>query len=104
MINRDVYETDPGQNRLLNQGVAKVTSGHTDPELETLRFEVANFVCDGHQPRWVPARVSKNRRNEPSPNPPHSSCNENRRNEPSDSRHPSGSRTENPAHVPSAKR
>jgi hypothetical protein len=47
MINRDVYEKDPGQNRLLNQGVAKVTSGPTDPELETLRFEITNFVCDG---------------------------------------------------------
>ncbi|MBV8606363.1 MAG: hypothetical protein JO034_02735, partial [Singulisphaera sp.] len=47
MINREVYEKDPGQNRLLNQGVAKVTSGQTDPELETLRFEVRNFVCDG---------------------------------------------------------
>lgn len=47
MINREVYEKDPGQNRLLNQGVAKVTSGQSAPELETLRFEISNFVCDG---------------------------------------------------------
>ena len=26
-INREVYERDPSLNRLLNQGVAKVTSG-----------------------------------------------------------------------------
>jgi hypothetical protein len=47
MINREVYEKDPSQNRLLNQGVAKVTSGQTDPELQTLRFEITSFVCDG---------------------------------------------------------
>jgi hypothetical protein len=47
MINREVYEKDPSQNRLLNQGVAKVTSGLTDPEMQTLRYEVASFVCDG---------------------------------------------------------
>jgi len=47
MINREVYEKDPSQNRLLNQGVAKVTSGLTDPEMQTLRYEVTSFVCDG---------------------------------------------------------
>ena len=47
MINREVFEKDPGQNRLLNQGVAKVTSGLTDPEMQTLRYEITSFVCDG---------------------------------------------------------
>jgi hypothetical protein len=47
MINRQVYEKDPSQNRLLNQGVAKVTSGLTDPEMQTLRYEITSFVCDG---------------------------------------------------------
>jgi hypothetical protein len=47
LINREVYEKDPSQNRLLNQGTAKVTSGLTDPELETLRYEITSFVCDG---------------------------------------------------------
>ena len=46
-INRDVYERDPSLNRLLNQGVAKVTSGVDEHELETLRYEITNFVCDG---------------------------------------------------------
>jgi hypothetical protein len=47
MINREVYEKDPATNKLLNNGVAKVTSGQSDPELETLRYELTNFVCDG---------------------------------------------------------
>ena len=47
MNNREVFEKDPATNRLLNNGVAKVTSGQSDPELETLRYELCNFVCDG---------------------------------------------------------
>ncbi len=47
MINREVYEKDPSLNRLLNQGVAKVTSGRSDPEVQTLRYEITSFVCDG---------------------------------------------------------
>jgi hypothetical protein len=46
-LNREIYAEDPADNKLLNQGVAKVTTGQTDPELDTLRFEVAKFVCDG---------------------------------------------------------
>ena len=44
---REVYDKDPDQNRLLNQGVAKITTDLSDPELETLRFELTNFVCNG---------------------------------------------------------
>lgn len=47
MINREVYEKDPSHNRLLNQGVAKVTSGDSSAELETLKYELTNFLCDG---------------------------------------------------------
>jgi hypothetical protein len=46
-LNREVYEKDPSENRLLNHGVAKVTTGDTDSEIETLRFEIRKFVCDG---------------------------------------------------------
>ena len=46
-LNRHVYEKDPDTNKLLNQGVAKVTSGLSESELQTLRFELTNFVCDG---------------------------------------------------------
>jgi hypothetical protein len=44
---REVYDKDPEQNRLLNQGVAKITTDLSAPELETLRFELTNFVCNG---------------------------------------------------------
>ena len=47
MINREVYDKDPSQNSLLNEGVAKVTSGLSDPELKTLRYEITSFVCEG---------------------------------------------------------
>jgi len=35
MLNREVYEKDPKTHVILNQGVAKVTSGQTASELET---------------------------------------------------------------------
>jgi hypothetical protein len=47
MMNLELYEKDPRTHTLLNQGVAKVTSGQSASELETLRYELANFVCDG---------------------------------------------------------
>ncbi len=47
MTNLEVYEKDPRTHTLLNQGVAKVTSGQTSAELDTLRYELTNFVCDG---------------------------------------------------------
>ena len=47
MTNLEVYEKDPRTHTLLNQGVAKVTSGQTSAELDTLRYELVNFVCDG---------------------------------------------------------
>ena len=47
MKNFEVYEKDPRSHELLNQGVAKVTSGQSDKELKTLRYELTNFVCDG---------------------------------------------------------
>ena len=34
MLNREFYEKDPRTNILLNNGVAKVTTGQSDPEIE----------------------------------------------------------------------
>ena len=45
--NLDLFEKDPRTHTLLNQGVAKVTSGQSTAELDTLRYELDNFVCDG---------------------------------------------------------
>ena len=47
MMNLELYEKDPRTHALLNQGVAKVTSGQSSTELDTLRYELTNFVCDG---------------------------------------------------------
>jgi hypothetical protein len=47
MMNLEIYEKDPRTHTLLNQGVAKVTSGQSSAELNTLRYELTNFVCDG---------------------------------------------------------
>jgi hypothetical protein len=47
MMNLEIYEKDPRTHTLLNQGVAKVTSGQSTAELDTLRYELRNFVCDG---------------------------------------------------------
>lgn len=47
MINRDLYETDPSKNVLLNQGVAKVSIGRSEAEIQTLRYELSTFVCEG---------------------------------------------------------
>ncbi len=46
-LNLEFYEKDPRTHTLLNQGVAKVTSGRSTAELDTLRYELKNFVCDG---------------------------------------------------------
>jgi hypothetical protein len=46
-MNLEIYEKDPRTHTLLNQGVAKVTSGRSSAELDTLRYELTNFVCDG---------------------------------------------------------
>lgn len=59
MNNREVYEKDPSRNRLLNQGVAKVTSGHSDSELQTLRYEIGSFVCDGQYAQGM-GRILRN--------------------------------------------
>jgi hypothetical protein len=47
MTNQDLFLKDPLNNNLLNQGVAKVTSGRSEQELNTLTYELTNFVCDG---------------------------------------------------------
>lgn len=47
MQNRDVYEQDPKEFQLLNNGVAKVRDAQSEEELETLRFELKTFICEG---------------------------------------------------------
>src|SRR5690554_24243 len=47
MLNREIYELDPQQNRLENNGVAEVKDDQSTQALRTLRYELQTFVCDG---------------------------------------------------------
>lgn len=46
-INRDLYSKDPVDFKLLNNGVARVSDARDDKELQTLRYEMQTFVCEG---------------------------------------------------------
>lgn len=47
MKNREIFQRDPVSTRLLNDGVAAVTESATKKEIETLRYELEHFVCEG---------------------------------------------------------
>ncbi len=53
MKNRDIFQRDPDQITLLNNGVASVTNALTDDERRTLRFELQHFVCEGEYRRGL---------------------------------------------------
>ena len=54
MNNRDLYFRDPTTLELLNNGVSKVSEiGHDMSQINTLRFELQNFVCDGEYARGL---------------------------------------------------
>lgn len=48
MLNRDVYQIDPLRNELANNGVAVVNDDMSESAMQTLRYELETFVCDGH--------------------------------------------------------
>jgi len=47
MQNREIYQTDPLNRKLVNEGVASVNDEVTNKALEVLRYELDTFVCDG---------------------------------------------------------
>lgn len=47
MQNREIYQTDPLNRKLVNEGVASVNDEVTSKALEVLRYELETFVCDG---------------------------------------------------------
>jgi len=47
MKNRELFQRDPKKTRLLNDGVAAVHEAATEKEIETLRYELDHFVCEG---------------------------------------------------------
>ena len=53
MKNRDIYQRDPSEITLLNNGVATITDVLTEDERRTLRFELEHFVCEGEYQRGL---------------------------------------------------
>jgi len=47
MKNRDLFQRDPAVSKLLNDGVAAVREAASYKEIETLRYELEHFVCEG---------------------------------------------------------
>ena len=54
MTNREIYFSDPTKVELLNNGVSKVSEiGSDERQINTLRFELETFVCDGEYARGL---------------------------------------------------
>lgn len=47
MKNRQLFQRDPAVSKLLNDGVAAVREAASAKEIETLRYELEHFVCEG---------------------------------------------------------
>lgn len=47
MKNREIFQRDPLATRILNDGVAAVAEAMSPKEVETLRYELEQFVCEG---------------------------------------------------------
>lgn len=47
MKNRELFQRDPAVSKLLNDGVAAVREAASEKEIETLRYELEHFVCEG---------------------------------------------------------
>lgn len=45
--NVDIYQKNPAERKLVNEGVANVNDGANAQALEVLRYELETFVCDG---------------------------------------------------------
>ncbi len=53
MKNREIYQRDPSEITLLNNGVATMTDALDEDERRTLRFELEHFVCEGEYRRGL---------------------------------------------------
>jgi len=47
MKNRELFQRDPAIAKLMNDGVAAVREAASPKEIETLRYELEHFVCEG---------------------------------------------------------
>ena len=47
MKNIEIYQKNPADQKLVNEGVANVNDDRSAQALEVLRYELETFVCDG---------------------------------------------------------
>lgn len=59
MLNRDIYNKAPQENRLVNNGVAEVSEDHSDAAQAILRYELETFVCDGQYEKGLETILDK---------------------------------------------
>jgi hypothetical protein len=59
MLNREIYNTPPKENRLVNNGVAEVSEDHSEAAQAILRYELETFVCDGQYEKGIETILDK---------------------------------------------
>lgn len=59
MLNRDIYNKPPKENRLANNGVAEVSEDHSEAAQAILRYELESFVCDGQYEKGLETILDK---------------------------------------------
>ena len=59
MLNRDIYNKAPQENRLVNNGVAEVAEDHSEGAQAVLRYELETFVCDGQYEKGLETILDK---------------------------------------------
>lgn len=59
MLNREIYNKAPKENRLANNGVAEVSEDHTEAAQVILRYELESFVCDGQYEKGLETILDK---------------------------------------------
>lgn len=59
MLNRDIYNKAPSENRLVNNGVAEVSEDHSEAAQSILRHELETFVCDGQYEKGLETILDK---------------------------------------------
>ena len=59
MLNRDIYNKAPKENRLVNNGVAEVSEDHSEAAQSILRYELETFVCDGQYEKGLETILEK---------------------------------------------
>ena len=59
MLNREIYNKLPAENRLVNNGVAEVSEDHSEAAQSVLRYELDTFVCDGQYEKGLETVLGK---------------------------------------------